>query len=289
MRSKSLIGPFIFSLLAVPALFWATFMLGGASGANKVTQWFFVATVVVEVLALTQAVAARKLFSPSDHGYVTWTLIVAFLVVRLVAEARLVTMSFRLAPTYTEDASRGLYFYIVVLRYLYTLSDILMISAVFNAIRAYKGTGLKFELQKRDYVYILLVCAMPAGAYAFRENFGYLALGMGADDYVATYRLVGVFVGAVIASLSLVIRRYALSMGGGAIARVWNTIAVGGIARVGSFVAFAAMLSWSRSGAQFAEQYLLWTFSCCWLLASLYQQEAPPRSGKTDERRAANV
>jgi len=26
-------------------------------------------------------------------------------------------------------------------------------------------------------------------------------------------------------------------------------------------------------GAQFIEQYLLWTFSGCWLLAAFYQQE----------------
>jgi hypothetical protein len=208
----------------------------------------------------------------------TWTLVIAFFAVRLIAELRLGVMSFRLVPNYTEGASWGLYFFIVVMRYLYTLSDILFIAALVSAIRAYKSTGLKFELLGRDYAYILLVCAMPVAAYAFRENFAYLALGIGADAYIATYRLVAVFVGALIASLSLVIRRYALEMGGGAISRVWNTIAIAGIARDASFVAFAAILNWWRPGAGFAEQYLLWVFSGCWLMAALYQQEALPRS-----------
>jgi hypothetical protein len=280
MRSKSVIVPFIVSLAAFPAAFALASALGGAAEADRVTLALFGATIVIEVIALSRAVSARKLFSRSDAGYLTWTLIAAFLVVRLLGEMRLATINFQLVPRYEEGASPGLFVYIIVFRYLYTLSDLLFIGSLLTTVRAYKSTGLKFEIINRDYLYLMLVWAMPAVTFIFRDNLIYSNTA-GSDGYIASFRLITVTVGALIASLCLVVRRYALQMGGGAVARVWNMVVIAGIARDASFLVLAVLSRWWRPGAGFVEQYLLWVFACSWLLAALYQQEVLPRQSES--------
>ena len=277
MTSKSVSTPFIASLVLLPIAFALAITTGGANASGHLTLVLFGATVLVEVLALSRALGARKLFSASDLGYITWTLITAFLVVRLIAEARLVTLNFNFAPKYVEDSSTWIFFYVIVLRYLYTLSDLLFVGALAATIRAYKSTGLKFSLVGRDYLYILLLWTMPVLSFIFKENLFYSHLG---DSYITTYRLIAVTVGTLIASLCIVVRRYASQMGGGAIARVWSMVVTAGIARTASFVALALMSNWWRPGAMFFEQYLLWVFACCWLLAAIYQQEVLPRAAE---------
>ena len=275
MMSKSLFTSLIISMVLLPTAFLLAITAGGAAPAGQVTLVLFGATVIVEVFALLQAVNARKLFSSSDFGYITWTLIVTFLVIRLTAEARLLTLNFNLAPKYVEDSATWVFFYVIVLRYLYTLSDLFFVGALAATIRTYKSTGLKFNLLGRDYLYILLLWAMPVLAFIFRKNLFYSHLG---DSYITTYRLVAVTVGTLIASLCIVVRRYASQMGGGAIARVWNMVVAAGIARTASFVALALMTNWWRAGALFFEQYLLWIFACCWMMAAIYQREILPRA-----------
>jgi hypothetical protein len=277
MTSKHVLIPFIVSLFVAPLLFVGAILSGGPSAGDKLTLWLFGATVLVEVLVLAQAMAARRMFSASDHGHLTWTLIAAFLVVRLVAEVRLTTLNFSMVPRYTENAPQALFFYIIVLRYLYTLSDLLFIGALITTIRTYKGTALTFELLGRDYFYMVLIWAMPLLTLAFRNNLIY-SNQAGTDRNIGTYRLVGVTVGALIASLCLAVRRYALQMGGGAVARVWSAVVTAGIARAASFLALALLSNAWRPGAAFIEQYLLWVFSCCWLIAALYQREVLPRA-----------
>jgi hypothetical protein len=274
MRSRSIVLPFLVSLVVIPAVFAVVIATDGQTRGETVTKLLFAATVVLELIALTQVVVARRLFSSADPGRLTWTLIMAFLVVRLVAEARLTTMNFHLVPRYEEGASGPLFFYVIVLRYLYTASDLLFIAALVTTIRAYKGTGLTFNLLTRDYVYMAILWTMPVLTFIFRDNLIYSAVG--ADGYIATYRLVAVSVGALIASLCLVVRRYVLQMGGGAVARVWSTVVAAGIARAASFLALALITSWWREGAGFTEQYLLWVFAGCWLIAAVYQQEVVP-------------
>ncbi|MEW6207944.1 MAG: hypothetical protein AB1631_06225 [Acidobacteriota bacterium] len=267
MNSRFVLVPFIASLFLWPAAFALTLYLGGADATTALTsRIFFSATVLIEIAALFQVARARKLFSRSDQGYITWTLILIFLIVRVLAESRLATMNYDLVPQ--DDSSQMMFFYVKVLRYLYTLSDLLFVAALMATIRSYKSTGLKFELMMQDYFYILLVCALPVLTFIFREN---LMPRFGVSDSI--YRLVAVSVGALIASLCLVIRRYALQMGGGAVARVWNTVAIAGIARDASFFALTLLTFWSGAAADFTDQYLLWIFACCWLMAALYQQE----------------
>jgi hypothetical protein len=285
MRSTRLTVPFIVSLIIFPLAFLLAEGMGGPGSGDKITLALFVATVLLEVAALGQVISARKLFSPSDPGRLTWTLIMAFLIVRLTAEARLVTMNLQLVPRYGEDISGGVFFYLIVLRYLYTASDLLFIGALVTTIRAYKSTGLKFGLMGRDYIYIAVLWTMPLLTYAFRGNLIYSATGI--DPYIPTYRLTAVTVGAVIASLCLIVRRFVLQMGGGAVARVWSRVVLAGISRDASFLALALVTSWWKTGAGFLEQYLLWIFAGCWLLAALCQQEVLPKAVETRVKRAA--
>src|SRR3989442_1032706 len=134
MRSTSVVVPFIVSLAAAPIVFGLALLVGGPTEGDKVTLALFGATVIVEVVAVTRALYARKIFSPADSGYLTWTLIAAFLVARLLGEIRLATINFALVPRYAEGSSSGLFVYIIVFRYLYTLSDVLFIAALATAI-----------------------------------------------------------------------------------------------------------------------------------------------------------
>jgi hypothetical protein len=279
MRSKSVTSPFIVSLVIAPIASLLAWSLGGPHSGSLVVKVLFVVTVMVEIFALLQIVAARRMFSPSDPGHLTWTFIVAFLVIRLVAELRLISITFDIVqvPASMDSATPLRFFYVVWLRYLYTVSDVLFVGALIATIRAYKSTGLKFGLIGRDFLYILLVCAMPVTTYIFRANLGLAGL-ITSDSHIATYRLVAVFVGALIASLCLVIRRFAVQMGGGAVSRVWSSVAAAGIARDASFLALALLSVWWRPGAEFLEQYLLWIFATLWLLTGIYQQEVLPLS-----------
>jgi hypothetical protein len=180
------------------------------------------------------------------------------------------SLTYGIAPEYNYGAAAGVFFYVVVLRYLYTLGDLLFIAALLTTIRSYKSTGLPFKVLPIDYLYMMAVWTLPVVTYVFRDNLLQTTLGT-ADGYVRTFRLVAVTVGAAIVSVCIVVRRYASQMGGGAVARVWNMVVIAGVARDGSFLALALIAGWSKPAATFVEQYLLWTFSCCWLIAALYQ------------------
>jgi hypothetical protein len=282
MSAKSLTKPFIFSLVILPAVFAAMMSLKATAAASALTMTLFAATVMIELFALAQFVRVRRAFASGDAGYLTWTLIVIFMIVRLVAEGRLLTLTYNLVPEYRDGASSTLYFYVIVLRYLYTASDLLFIGALVTTIRSYKITGLPFKLMPVDYLYIAALCTLPVVTFIFRGNLMQAAIA-NPDGYMMVYRLVAVSVGAVIASLCIVVRRYASQMGGGAVARVWNMVVIAGVARDGSFLALALISGWSKPAATFVEQYLLWTFACCWLIAALYQNRVFARAARSPE------
>ena len=290
MRSSIVFKFLIATLVIAPLASLVCWSVAGADGGNLVVKVLFAATVLIEIVALKQAFGAHELFSRKDPGYLTWSLTIAFLIVRLVAEARLLTLTFNLfdLPKNITTASQGAFFYVIWLRYLYTISDVLFIGALLTTIRAYQSTGLKFRLQGRDFIYIALVCAVPVTTYFYRANLGLAGL-INTDHYIATYRLVAVFSGAIIASLCLVVRRYVAQMGGGAVARVWNSVVAAGIARDASFLVLAVVSKFWRPGAEFGEQYLLWIFASCWVLAALYQQELVPQVQKRTPEPAGTV
>src|SRR5262252_5314922 len=290
MRSSIFYKFLVASLIIGPLASVLAWNLAGIEGGNLVVKVLFAATVLIELVALKQVMAARRLFSRSDFGYLTWSLTIAFLVVRLVAEARLLTLTFNLfdLPKNITAASPGAFFYVIWLRYLYTISDVLFIGALVTTIRAYRSTGLRFGLQGRDLIYVALVCAVPVTTYFYRANLGLAGL-INTDHYIATYRLVAVFTGGIIASLCLVVRRYVAQMGGGAVARVWNSVVAAGIARDASFLVLAVVSKFWKPGSEFGEQYLLWIFASCWLLAAIYQQELLPRVPQASPEPASSV
>jgi hypothetical protein len=255
--------------------------VNGAAGGTAVSKGLFALAVAVEIVAFVEMISARALFAPSDPGHLIWTLIVGFLALRLVAEFRNLSIVFGIVqvPGSIDTASTGMFIYVVALRYLYTIGDLLFVGALVATIRAYKSTELSFELVAMDYFYILMVWAIPITTYVLRGNLGVAGIS-NSDKYTPIYRLVAVFVGAVIASLCLVIRRFVALMGGGAVARVWNSVVAAGISRDASFLALALLSSVWRPGAEFLEQYLIWIFANCWLLAAVYQQEVVPRAPK---------
>jgi hypothetical protein len=281
MSANSLVKPFIFSLVILPVVFVVTFNLKGAQAGGAVTMTLFAATVLVELFALAQFVRVRRRFAAGDAGHLTWTLLVTFMMVRLLGEGRLLTLTYGVVPEYNVGSSTGLFVYVAVLRYLYTLSDVLFIAALLTTIRSYKSTGLPFRVLPVDYLYMMAVWTLPVVTYILRDNLLQTTLGT-ADGYVRTFRLVAVTVGAAIVSVCIVVRRYAAQMGGGAVARVWNMVVISGVARDGSFLALALLAGWSKPTASFVEQYLLWTFSCCWLIAALYQSAVFSRAVGTE-------
>jgi hypothetical protein len=228
----------------------------------------FVATVAVQLAALVGAARSRSGFQPDDLGHRTWSLFTAFLAIRLLAELRLATLYFGLGPT-EEGAWRT--FYVVVLRYLYTVSDALVILGLVAMIRGLRGLGLHFELRQRERIAMLLVAAMPPIAFALHERLtGFV--GLSDDRSILVYRLVAVTITAFVAMLCIAILRYVRQMGGGAVARVWGAVVLAGLARAASFVTLAIVGVWSRPWADVAEQSLLMIFALAWWRASRQQR-----------------
>jgi hypothetical protein len=215
---------------------------------------------------MVQATRARLTFAPGDPGRRTWGLIAAFLGVRALAELRYLPIFLGVVPAYHEDAAFSTYVYVVGLRYLFTLSDLLLIWGLVTAVRTYRSVGLEFHLETKDYVYVALVAAMGLAAA--------LVGAEGVDEHLARYRVVGSTLAAVIGALTIVMGRYGQLLGGGALARVWNAVVLACTARVAAFF-FAMMVSRVAAGpvADFVEQCLLWGFACWWLMAALHQRD----------------
>jgi hypothetical protein len=231
----------------------------------------FVITVVLEVLALQQAWRCRTGFARGDPGRTLWSLIATFLAVRVLAELRLMTLYFDLVPEVIARSDVAVQVYVVVLRYLYTASDLLLAIALFAMIRSYRSLGLHFGVQRRDRATIAVVMALPVVAWLLRHRL--TAFIDGDDQSIAVYRLVAVTVSAVIAALCIVVFRYVSQMGGGALAKVWRAAVVAGVARAASFVVLAVVSIASAAWASLAEQALLVVFATAWIVAARRQRE----------------
>lgn len=257
-------------LAAAPAAlaisFAAASSAGGPGTAAAVTDAFFALTIVVEAIALIWAARARDTFAPGDPGRATWTLVAAFLAVRIVAELRYLAIAFGLVPAYHDGAPGPLFVYVVVLRYLFSVSDLLLIAGLASAVRAYRGAGLHAEFEGSDYALMGAVGTMVLATVLLHPR--------GVDAYLAQYRVVGSVLAAIIGTLTVVVRCYARQLGAGALAGVWNAVVLACAARAASFFA-ATLVSrvTSVEVADFVEQCLLWAFACGWLLAALRQRD----------------
>jgi hypothetical protein len=231
-----------------------------------VQRVLFVGTLAIELLALLGAAQCRARFERGDPGRTTWTLFTAFLAVRVIAELRLFTLYFELVPG-LQGTAWGT-FYVVVLRYLYTVSDLCVVVGLVGMIRALRGLGLSFSLRPSDLVAMVLVAALPVVAFVLRERLTRTA-ALAADEAILAYRMIAVSLTAIVAMLCIAILRYARQMQGGALARIWGAIVVAGLARTASFVALAIV---GGTWGNIAEQVLLVVFALAWLRAGQEQR-----------------
>jgi hypothetical protein len=230
----------------------------------------FVVTLLLELVALVGAWRCRRGFELGDPGRRLWSLVSGFLLVRILAELRLTTLYFDLVPESVASSEAASYVYVVVLRYLYTTSDVILVVALLSMIRSYRSLGLHFRVQRRDWAIIAMVLVLPAVAWLLRHRLH--AFLLGDDPTIVTYRLVAVTISALVAALCIVMLRYVLQMGGGALARVWSAVVVAGVARAVSFVVLAVVTVWSSVWASFGEQLLLLVFAAAWIVAARRQR-----------------
>jgi hypothetical protein len=244
----------------------------GEDALVVVQRVLFVGTLLVELLALRGAAQCRARFETGDPGRTTWTLFTAFLAVRVIAEIRLLTLYFELVPG-LEGTPWGT-LYVVVLRYLYTVSDLCVVVGLVGMIRTLRGLGLPFSLRVSDFVAMALVAALPVVALALRERLTDTA-ALAADQAILAYRMVAVSLTAIVAMLCIAILRYARQMQGGALARIWGAIVVAGLARTASFVGLAIV---GGAWGNVAEQVLLLVFALAWLRAGGEQRRLLPEA-----------
>ena len=95
-------------------------------GPNEARLALFAATLVVEILALVFVLRGRAHLQPSDEGRRTWTLLAAALSARLLAELRVGLLYLDAVPGFIADRPALMDLFVYVLRYLYTLADLLL-------------------------------------------------------------------------------------------------------------------------------------------------------------------
>jgi hypothetical protein len=272
IRVRVLTRIFIALFAVAPVVFLVANDLGGEEVGHTAANGTFLAALLLEIFAFVGALAVRRHFDPSDTWRTVWTLAAAFLGVRILAELRLTTLLFGFVPFYYEGAPTWLFVYVVVFRYLYTVSDLLFIAALALTIRSYRSSGFEFAVTPRDYLYMVPLLIAPVVAFRLRH-----LLVLRGDQTLIAYRLVAVALNMVIACMCIVVRRYTVQMGGGAMARVWTVVVLAAAARVASLIAVAVVPQFLPTGAvvaaEFVEQYLIAIFACCWLIAILYQRD----------------
>lgn len=256
MKSKQILTVLLASLVVFPAVYAA--VVAGSSDVynSRGAMALTFAVLAVQIIAFAQVIRVRAMFSRADAARVTWTLIAGFFLVYILTDIRLIAGVFNIFPI---SGNTYLYFF--------TVSDLLFIAALMTAIRLYKSTGLRFEIEPIDYFYI-------AGAWAIAIATVLAAYYQGhATDFssVTAYREVAVMVGGVILSLGLVVRRYVSQMGGGAVAKVWNWVVVASFTRDISHLAWLIVPLWFPRYLFFAHLYLRWIFAVCWVLAATSQ------------------
>lgn len=258
--------PAIFGAFGLFAAGYAgVYVLAGHDRAGIVTLALLVATILVEILAVAESLRARGAFAPDDPSSHAWLLIAGFLSLRILAELRYVTILAGIVPGWSEDASPGVFFFVVVLRYLFTLGDLLLIAALVTMIRSYRAAGLEIRLRPLDVALMSLVSAM-ALVTALRP-------AVGVDGYLLTYWKVAALMSAIIGVLCVILLRLVGFLGTGALAMVWRAVLIACTLRIASLLSTAILTRTAPVGVdEFVEQALLWIFAGWWLVAALGQR-----------------
>ncbi|PCC70414.1 hypothetical protein SAMN02745121_06678 [Nannocystis exedens] len=234
----------------------------------------FIATVVVEVLALATAMAGRRALADDDPTRGASTAICLGLGLRVAAELRLGLMYLSAVPSVILKRPALADAFLYGLRYLYVAADLALLLGVVRTLRGLRCSGLGIRPRPRDLLVILLVVPLPLAVYALQAQ----VVPAPSDTGIITFRLLAASVGAVVGGYCVVLAVAALQLGG-AWAWIWGAAGVAGIARALAFVAAAAAEHvLPRAGAILLEQGLLWTFACAWLLATALHWQHVRRS-----------
>ncbi|MDC0722220.1 hypothetical protein [Nannocystis bainbridge] len=224
----------------------------------------FIATVVVEVLALVTAMAGRRALPHDDPTRGASTAICLGLALRVAAELRLGLMYLSAVPAVIlkRPALADAFFYGG--RYFYIAADLALLLGVVRTLGGLRRSGIGIRPRPRDLLVLLFVIPLPIAVYALQVD---VDLSSG-DTGIITFRLLAAGVGAVVGGYCIALAGAALQLGG-TWAWIWGAAGVAGIARALAFVAAAAAESaLPRAGSILLEQGLLWTFACAWLLAT---------------------
>jgi hypothetical protein len=223
----------------------------------------FIATVVVELLALATAIAGRRALAYDDPTRGASTAICLGLGLRVAAELRLGLLYLSAVPSVILKYPAIADAFIYGLRYLYVAADLALLLGVVRSLRGLRRTGLPIRPRPRDLLLVLFVIPLPVAVYALQAQVDPVP----SDSGIITFRLLAAGVGAVVGGYCVALAGAALKLGG-TWAWIWGAAGVAGIARALAFVAAAAAeAAMPRAGAILLEQGLLWTFACGWLLA----------------------
>lgn len=240
--------------------------MGVAAGllARDVRLGLFGATLTVELVALVLVLRGRAHLQPGDDAHGTWTLLAAALGTRLLAELRVGVLYLDAIPAAIADRPLARDIFVMGLRYLYTLGDLLLLVALWTARRSFERSGLGYSLRPRDLGALAVLAPLPVVTWAAQA-----ALQSDpTDPGIFMFRVISVVVGSVVSAMCLGLVSLSLQMGGGVLAWIWGSLAVAGIARVFAFVAASGLQALGVPTSTVVEQGLLWTFACAWLLAA---------------------
>lgn len=231
---------------------------------GEVRLCLFGATLAVEFGALALVLRGRALLHTSDDARWTWTLLAAALGVRLLAELRVGLLYLSAVPAVIVDHPLARDIFVMGLRYLYTLSDVLLLAGLWTARRSFERSGLGYPLRPRDLAVLAVLAPLPVVTWTAQ-----MAVHSDpSDPGIFAFRVVSVVVGSVVSAMCLGLVSLTLQMGGGVLAWIWGGLAIAGIARVFAFVAASGLQALEVPASVAVEQGFLWTFACAWLLAA---------------------
>ena len=229
----------------------------------------FTATLGLEAVGVAAALAVRARLGASDEARRPWSWIAAGLGARALAEVRLGTLYFDAVPGWIHERPELDWLYVQVLRYLYTLGDLLIAGALWLTLRALASLGLGLRLGVGGRLAIAGLAALPLIQFVL-QRIAWAGLTP-EDPGILPFRVISVLTSALVGGLSLALVGLTRQMGGGALAWVWGAAAAAGIAKALGFVVGAALRGNAWGGV--LDQALLWTFAAAWVGAAVIYYE----------------
>lgn len=202
--------------LILTALIFITMLLPLTGGGLRISRTLLIGILTAAGASLAFMTAAR--FDRSEAGWLVWSLI------GCAGMADFLMFTIFLVPVLlgVRDAMSAL---VVVVAALIMLSRIAVAVALWTTVRVYKRTGLGFHVLSRDYG--VMACLIAASGICVALS-GSIARSQVSDEALASaIQLVGLPLLAALAVssvLGVIVWRYAKQMGGGLVARAWQSI-----------------------------------------------------------------